>query len=183
MRQFDNAIVDFSQAISLNPEIDQAYYNRGNTYAQLGQLDKALADLNKVIEKNPNDTTALNNRGNIHADMGDSKLALADYEQALTLNPDLGEVYTNRGLTFADIGQYDEALSDYAQALSFDGSDATAIYYSACAFGLLLDEGQACAWLEQAVLLDESFRSMAEGDPDFDSVRNAPCFQALMGGG
>ena len=84
-------------------------------------------------------------------------------------------------MTYAEIGQYDDALADYAKALSFDSHDATAIYYSACAFALSGDESQACAWLEQAMLIDVSYRHLAQEDPDFDALRNTECYTSLMG--
>lgn len=179
--QYDKAIADFSEALALNPDMIQAYYNRGNGYAKIGQLQKALADLDRVLAQNPEDTAALNNRGNIYADLGEHEHALADYATALEMNPDLAEVYTNRGLTYAEMGQYDEALADYAKALAYNSRDATAIYYSACAFALSGDESQACAWLEQAILMDGSYRHLAQEDPDFDDMRNIECFQSLIG--
>ena len=48
------AIIDLNKAIELDPELAEAYFNRGSTYYYKGQEDLALADFNKVIELSSN---------------------------------------------------------------------------------------------------------------------------------
>ena len=51
--KFDSAIADCNKAIELNPELAEAYNNRGDAYGNKGELDSAIADCNKAIELNP----------------------------------------------------------------------------------------------------------------------------------
>ena len=39
--QFDRAIADFDEAIRLDPKNADAFYNRGNAYAEQRQYDRA----------------------------------------------------------------------------------------------------------------------------------------------
>ena len=57
--EYHRAIVDFSEAIRLNPEDAEAYGNRGATYCSKGELDKAIADfteLSGLFRKTPQPT-------------------------------------------------------------------------------------------------------------------------------
>ena len=51
--RYDEAIKEYSKAIRLNPELAEAYYNRGLTYKKLGQLERAIEDYNAAIRLNP----------------------------------------------------------------------------------------------------------------------------------
>jgi len=41
---------DFNKALELDPNLAQAYYNRGRAYQALGDREKAIADFQKVLE-------------------------------------------------------------------------------------------------------------------------------------
>ncbi len=79
-----NAIVDFDQAIILNPNDAIAYNNRGLARRAQGDLDDAIADFDQAIILNP-DATAYNNRGSARKAQGDLDNAIADYQQYLDL--------------------------------------------------------------------------------------------------
>jgi tetratricopeptide (TPR) repeat protein len=48
MNDFEGAVVDFSQAMELNPEYVDAYYNRGIAYFQLKEYQMACQDWEKA---------------------------------------------------------------------------------------------------------------------------------------
>ena len=43
-RQLDRAIADHAQAIKLDPNLSEAFYNRGNAYGDKGENDRAITD-------------------------------------------------------------------------------------------------------------------------------------------
>lgn len=49
-RQYDSAIAAFDRAIALGPGWLAAYFGRGGSYEEKGDLDRALADYRKCIE-------------------------------------------------------------------------------------------------------------------------------------
>ena len=61
---YKGAITDYTQAIRLNPDYADAYYNRGNAKSKLGQHFAAIADYDIAIRLNPDDAGAYYNRGN-----------------------------------------------------------------------------------------------------------------------
>ena len=48
-KQFDFALEDFTEAISLKPEFAEAHKDRGALYQDLGEQGKAIADLEKAL--------------------------------------------------------------------------------------------------------------------------------------
>ena len=54
-KQPDQALLDFNQAIRLDPNSLQAYKFRGGILNGLGRRDEAIADFHKALELNPSD--------------------------------------------------------------------------------------------------------------------------------
>ncbi|KAM9847232.1 tetratricopeptide repeat protein 1 isoform 2-T3 [Aulostomus maculatus] len=54
----DQAILDCSRAIELNPDYVRALLRRAELYEQTEKLDEALEDYRKVLERDPNQTSA-----------------------------------------------------------------------------------------------------------------------------
>jgi len=57
--EFDHAIVDFTKAIKLNPELVFAYNNRGHTYEMKGDKEQAIADFRKALAIDPSQQQAI----------------------------------------------------------------------------------------------------------------------------
>ena len=56
-------IQKYTAQINQNPNDAEAYYRRGNAYANLGKYKLAIADYDKAIELNPDFVWAYNTRG------------------------------------------------------------------------------------------------------------------------
>ncbi len=82
---YQGAISDYNQAIRLNPQLVEAYVNRGWAYDELGDYPQAISDYNQVIRLNPKDAEAYGNRGLAYGKLGDISQALADLRQAADL--------------------------------------------------------------------------------------------------
>ena len=58
------AIDACTSIISLDPNNNGAYVNRGIAYRRAGDVDRAIADYDEAIHLNPRAADAFNNRGN-----------------------------------------------------------------------------------------------------------------------
>ena len=58
---FDRAIMDYDQAILLNPQLAEAYNNRGYVYFIKGDMKAAIADFEAALKLDPDYTSAKNN--------------------------------------------------------------------------------------------------------------------------
>jgi len=88
--QCNQAVLNYSLAITFDPKFDRAYNNRAYTYMRMQNYPPALADLNQAIAINPNYIQALMNRGDIYNYYYhiDRKKALKDYDKILSLRYD-----------------------------------------------------------------------------------------------
>ena len=59
----DRAIADFTEAIELQPDFADAYYNRGIAYHEKREYDRAIVDYTMTIGLKPDLVEAYNNRG------------------------------------------------------------------------------------------------------------------------
>jgi len=66
-KKFNDAIVDYTEAIKLKSSDTAYYFNRAVCYNELKKYDEAIKDYIKVIELNPKEAAAYNNRGCIYS--------------------------------------------------------------------------------------------------------------------
>ncbi len=82
-RQYDRAIVEFSQAISVAPKYSVAYANRGVAYIQKREFVKALDDLRKAAELNPRDPLVHYNLAALYSLQNERTFAFEALQRAL----------------------------------------------------------------------------------------------------
>lgn len=112
----------YDQAIALNPNDAEAYYNRGIDKRDAGQNEEAIVDLNKAIELKPT-YKAYHNLGFIKFNMGLHQEAIADMDKAIALNPNEPELYYNRGIMMQNLGEDEVAVSDFDKAIALNPND------------------------------------------------------------
>ncbi|MBW4538183.1 MAG: tetratricopeptide repeat protein [Myxacorys chilensis ATA2-1-KO14] len=79
------AIDAYTQAIDLDSNNSNFYYNRGIEHAKAGNRPQAIADYNRAISLDPAFADAYFNRANTSLASGDNSAALRDYQQAAKL--------------------------------------------------------------------------------------------------
>ena len=109
---FDRAIVDYTKAIDINPNLAKAYNNRGVAYAQEGSFSRAISDFTMAIANNFKDAEAYNNRGLVYAKQGNLTRAVFDYTKAIKNDAFYVKAYNNREMAYYKLKKYDKAWSD-----------------------------------------------------------------------
>jgi tetratricopeptide (TPR) repeat protein len=133
----DDAILELTKAIELNPKSDKAYYDRGRAYDAKGEIDKAIEDYTNAIN-NPSAETiqaACNNRGLDYEKKGELDKALQDYTKGIEGMPNptfsgfkyfKSVLHRNRAEVYRVKGEFDKAMEDVRsiQALGGDADPA-----------------------------------------------------------
>jgi tetratricopeptide (TPR) repeat protein len=96
LQRFDEALIDYTQAIQVDPTFELAYVNRASIYEQLRRYDAALTDYIQAIKLDPNDRIAYYNLGLLLYNFGKSQEALPLFEVAAQLGMPQGEYYVER---------------------------------------------------------------------------------------
>ncbi|MGB3614751.1 MAG: DnaJ domain-containing protein, partial [Elainellaceae cyanobacterium] len=113
---YRDAIVIYSQALSLNPEYVDAYAQRGFAYYSLKNYPAALADYSAALRINLHLAPVHFYRGLTRFDLGDTNAAIRDFTSALELDPGYAKAYYQRGLAYTDLGDRRAAAVDLRQA-------------------------------------------------------------------
>lgn len=113
----NKAIGYLDEAITLDPENDKAWNNRGSAKSDIGDHHGAIADYDKAIRLNPDNDFAWSGRGEAKSRLGDHHGAMADCDKAIEINPDNDLAWNSRGLANHALGKYEESIKDLDEAL------------------------------------------------------------------
>jgi serine/threonine protein kinase/tetratricopeptide (TPR) repeat protein len=185
-KRTDEAVVEFETAIRLDPKQFEARYFYARLCFQKGETEKA-ARLFEEAASVREDYQARFFAAQSYVALGRAAEAEAAYRRAyavaedhLTLNPDDPRAATMCAVALCRTGQPEKGLACAEQAVAIDPEDAGVRYNVACLYAL---EGK----LEEAITsLEEAFRhgfgnaEWIAHDPDLDSLRGDPRFQALL---
>lgn len=87
-KQYDKAIKELMQLISLNPERASGYYNNiGMCYMDQAKYDLAIQSFSQAVKIDPKFSTGYNNLGQCYEKTGDKKQAADFYKKALDADP------------------------------------------------------------------------------------------------
>lgn len=124
-RRYLEAIRAYNKAVGLNPGHVWAYYNRGLTWADKGDLKRAINGYTKALETDPKLAQAYYQRGLAWSDKGDQDRAIGDYTKALEIDPNLAGAYINRGWARLESGDLLDAWDDINKALKLEPDNKT----------------------------------------------------------
>lgn len=87
-KKYKEAILDYNQAIKLNPNDANIYYHRSGAEGFSRNYKDALRDLNKAIELNPTDAEYYFDRGYINRFLGKYDDAIVDFNKSFEIGTD-----------------------------------------------------------------------------------------------
>jgi len=113
----DEAMMHYDEAIRLQPNYGDAYYNRGTVLYAKGRVDEAIADWAKALEMHPNDADAHTSLGNALLQKGSLREAIAHYVTALALAPE--DPHSRNNVAWVLATASDSSIRDGARAVGF----------------------------------------------------------------
>ena len=154
MRNYEDAIRAYNEAIRLQPDFANAYVNRGLAKEKLGQHEAAITDYSSAIKIDQELAGAYNNRGSAQRRLGQYFLALEDLNTAIQLDPHYVKAYVNRGNAKNSLGHPNEALEDFNTALELDPNSAEAYNNRGIAKAALMQLSDAIKDFDTAIELN-----------------------------
>lgn len=119
-KDYNKAIINYNQALELNPNEPSTYNNRGVNFYKIGEFDRALEDYERVIELSPNNPIVYNNRGIAFFDSGNPEQAIIDFDRAIQINPNYVTAHYNRGNYYHIKGDLKAAIEEFTEAIQSD---------------------------------------------------------------
>jgi tetratricopeptide (TPR) repeat protein len=176
---WDQAILEYNEALRVNPNNAAVYNSRGIAYYEKEDYDRAIADYNQAIRLDPNYASAYNSRGVAYIGKYEAAYynsgytyydkealdkAIADFNQAIRLDPNYASAYNNRGIAYSDRGDrdmeladYDKAMADYNQAIRLNPNSTAAYYNRGGMYEQKFDYDRAIADFTQVIRLDSNY--------------------------
>ena len=152
--KYDDAIVQFTSAINLEPSNPDYYYKRGLAYENLLKYPEAQADFEKAILFDAKNVDAMIRLGIIHNKTSKYEEALTVLNHASALDKRNAEIYPPKVITLTALEKYDQALkaSDTAIILKESGMN---LYYRGVVYKKLNNEPLAKKEFEKAISKDK----------------------------
>ncbi|MFD5564698.1 ATP-binding protein [Kitasatospora griseola] len=126
-RRHDLALVDFDQAVALDPDRPEALHSRGRALIAVQRYEEALIDLGRAVELDPDFSAAFATRGEALRLSGRQQEALTDFDRAIELDPQHSWAIAHRGETHHELGRTEEAFADLARAVELNPEDLWAL--------------------------------------------------------
>ena len=144
MRDWDNAAIVYTKALTLRPDDAVSLLNRGRAYVEKGMWQEARTDLDKSIALNKKSAEAFYHRGRAHAGSGKLTDAAEDLTRAIKLKPEATAPYIVRAEVLARGGKWDASARDAYTAIAL-GSREARPYLTACQASVALGDFDALA--------------------------------------
>ena len=128
------ALAAYDKAIQFNPQLSEAFNNRGTVRHELGQLSEAIDDYSAAIKLKSDYAEAYNNRGNAYAALERFAEAERDLQTAVKLNDNSAAIHNNLGSVYLSQKKFDAALKEYTRALQLNPNYGEALYNRAVVY-------------------------------------------------
>jgi tetratricopeptide (TPR) repeat protein len=153
------AILHFQEALSANPDSEEARYDLGNAYFQNHDDNLALQVLLGATEAK-HDTEYLALLGDVNARLGNSEDAIDALRKAILASPDNDEYYLSLSLTQLKTNHVGDAYATLQRGLTLVPDSGILHWGAGLTFVLQGDAKQAEAYLKKAVELAPSRESV-----------------------
>jgi Tfp pilus assembly protein PilF len=107
-----DALLHFERALSFNPDLHDAWNNRGLAFTDIGLFDEAIASFRKSAALMPAVEPYLG-IANIYCTMIRLEQAAAEWRKAIEIDPGCIDAHYNLGVTLLGLGQWDEGFKEY----------------------------------------------------------------------
>jgi serine/threonine-protein kinase len=185
MGRYQESIAPLETALKLEPQ-PQVISNLGTSYFYLHRYPEAVKQFEKAVELNPSDETMMGNLADGYRAAGEMDKAKATYDKAIALafkalrvNPRSAATMGNLALYYAKKGDFGQATEFMQRARGLDPSSLDLVSTSAEVHALSNRPEEAIADLKKGLQMGLTTATI-ESDPELDSLRKRPDYQALM---
>lgn len=163
---YEGAAIEFSEAISLNPDRGDYFIAYGNTLLLIGSYEEAINVYNQVITDKDSKVVRENNKrayygkGIAYYDTNEYEKAIGQFDLALSVNEleDMNlDILLYKGDTQIIAGVYEEAKSTLTSAIDIDSNNSSVYFKRANVYKELKEYENSEADLDHAISKEPDF--------------------------
>jgi adenylate cyclase len=177
----------YREAIRLNPRSFEAHYLLARCGVHAGNFELAVEMFLRAAELRPEDFQSLaiaevplNRLGRFEESAAARKEALRRIEQHLELDPRDPRALILGAIILVADGEREKGFRWAAEALAQGQEDAATLINAGCMYARAGMKEEAIRCLEKCFGRGWGKRDWVKNDPDYDSIRDDPRFQALV---
>jgi adenylate cyclase len=186
-KKYDEAEREFEEAIRLNPNSYDAYYHYARACFARGQIQRSADLFYKAADVNREDFQSMLLLAQSLRILGKDqtkeilKEGINRAKKQLELNPADKRALSLTAGSLYDNGEREEAFKWMNKALNLYPEDIGVLINAACLFAKDGNKEEALQLLEKVFGKGFGKKDWIENDPDYDSLRDEPRFQILLG--
>ncbi|XPV76466.1 MAG: tetratricopeptide repeat protein [Desulfovibrio sp.] len=119
-----DAIDDYTTAISIDNDFEDALHGRAVTYKKMQEIGKAIEDYTRLTELKPNEETYYIQRGVLFYILEDNQKAIEDFSQVISINPAMPIAYALRADSKIREKMYASAVKDLNEAITLNSRES-----------------------------------------------------------
>lgn len=117
-QKFAEAVMSYKNALKLQPNTPDLWFNLGIAQTHVQQLDDAAESYRRAIRIKPDFFEAFGNLGTVLQAKGKLTAAIESYQKGLKINPQDARAYFNLGTALRDNGALNDAINSYQKAIT-----------------------------------------------------------------
>jgi len=119
-KNYTQALTSFYKALTLNPNLNSAYFGLGQTLKWQKLTTTAMVSFQQAIELNPNHGDSYHWLGECCVELNKIETAIDAYQQAIKLNPKAAYYYRGLASAYQKQGNWDKAMNFYQKSLELN---------------------------------------------------------------
>ncbi len=121
--KFGQAVAAYTEALKLEPQNAEIYFNRALALHLDGKSQEAMKDFDKAVSLDPANPFRYSSRAFVRAKFGDLLGAVDDYKKAIDLDPQDAVAHNNLGLLQEKAGRKEQAQEHFKKADALTQND------------------------------------------------------------
>jgi tetratricopeptide (TPR) repeat protein len=147
----------FDRVIQLNPNLGEAWYNKGVSLGNLGKWDESIECFDEAIKINRNYEDAWYNKGVSLGNLGKYNEEIKCYDEAIKINPNYNKAWLNKGAALGNLKKYDEEIKCYDEAIKINPNLKEAWYNKGVSLGNLGKWDESIKCFNEVINIDPNF--------------------------
>jgi serine/threonine protein kinase len=180
VKRFDEGIAEGQRARELDPLSSETNFLLGQSLYLARRYDLAIKQLRLAINLDPNLWVGHDELGWVYEEQGNFPGAIAEIEKARALEPNVAEPLASLGRAYALSGQTAKAREVLVELNRKSLKMNVTPYNVASIYSALGEKSAALDQLEKAYQERSFYLMWLSVDPQLDSLRSEPAFQALL---